>query len=182
MKEHHYFGNVHKKEFWSGFHSGKTFKVPYFEKEIYVYLGSEYDDEDEEIETPPTDEQLAEFEQTFKSFLDNIDSIIIDIKQSAFDYYQKYYAKYYEKDFDVLFANDKVQPPKEGKHPPLGISQKEQHFEYMNDILEAIRILKNHTIIIPFCYTLDQEHGLEIKLVDNKVAEIGGIGETSYPE
>lgn len=159
MVKHDYFGKVEKKEFWSGFRSEFTLKIPYFEKDVKVYLGSEYDEDYEEIDTPPNDQQLAEFEITLKDFLSNIDMIIADIQESAFNYYQERYASYYEQ---------------EG----LGIDTKEKHFEYMKDILEAIRILDNKTIVIPIHYDLDTEHGLELKLVNNKVVAVDGIDET----
>lgn len=179
MVKHDYFGKVEKKEFWSGFRSEFALKIPYFEKEVKIYLGNQYDEDYEEIDTPPSNQQLAEFEITIKDFLSNIDMVIADIHKSAFDYYQKRYARYYEQDFEVLFSNDKVQELENGKlHPPLGIDTKEKHFEYMKDILEAVRILDNKTIIIPIHYDLDEEHGLELKIVNNKVVAVDGIGET----
>ena len=48
----------------------------------------------------------------------------------------------------------------------------------MKDILEAIRISDDKTIRIPIHYDLDEEHGLEIKIVKNKVVAIDGISET----
>ena len=176
MVKHNYFGKVEKK--WSSFRAELTLKIPYFEKEVKLNLGDDYDKDYEEINTPPTKEQLVEFEITLKEFLSNIDVVIGDIQQSAFDYYQKRYAKYYEQDFEV-FPNKKIQRPEDGKlHSPLGIDTKEKHFEYMKDILEAIRISDNKTIRIPIHYDLDEEHGLEIIIVNNKVTAIDGISET----
>ena len=167
------------KKDWSGFSSKKKVKIPHFEKEVKLYLGEEFDEDGEEIETPPTSQQLVEFEQTLKDFLNGIDTIIIDIQQSAFDYYQEIYEKYYEKPFEVLFENSMVQATENGElHSPLNIDTKEKHFEYMKDILGSIRILKNKTIRISIHYALDEEHGLELKIVNNKVEKVGGIAET----
>jgi len=49
----------------------------------------------------------------------------------------------------------------------------------MKDIVSLIRILDNNTIKIPINYALDEEHGLEIKIKNNKVADIAGIAETN---
>jgi hypothetical protein len=172
-----YFGKVKKD--WAGFSSEYKIKIPYFEKEVKVFLGEEFDEDGEEIETPPTNLQLTEFEQTLKDFLNNIDSIIVDIQQSAYEYYQSIYAKYYEKSFEVLFENSMVQNTENGElHSPLNIDSKEKHFEYMKEILEKIRVLENQTIKIPISYALDEEHGLELKIVNNKVKAVDGIAET----
>ena len=177
MIKHNYFGKVEKG--WSGFSSEYKVKIPHFETEIEIRLGEEFDEDGEEIETPPTNQQLAEFEQTLKDFLNNIDSVIVDIQQSAFERYQKIYAKYYEKPFEVLFENAKVQKTENSKlHSPLNIDTKEKHFEYMREILEKIRVSENQTIKIPIYYALDEEHGLELKIVNNKVVAVGGIAET----
>jgi len=175
--KHNYFGKV--KTDWAGFSSEYTVKIPYFEKEVEVFLGEEYDEDGEEVEMPPANQQLDEFEQTLKGFLNNIDSVIVDIQQSAFDYYQKFYAKYYEIPFEVLYENSMVQEPENGKlHSPLNIDTKEKHFEYMKNIVSLIRVLENNTIKIPIRYALDHEHGLELKIVNNKVEAVDGIAET----
>jgi len=177
MTIHNYFGKV--EEDWTGYSSEYTKKIPYFEKEVEIFLGEEFDDDDEEVSIPPANQQLDEFEQTLKDFLNNIDSIIVDIQQSAFEYYQEIYAKYYEKPFEVLFENSLVQKPENGKlHTPLNIDTKEKHFEYMKDIVSLIRVLDNKTIKIPIRYALDEEHGLEVKITNNKVVKIAGIAET----
>jgi len=177
MTKQNYFGKIEKN--WAGFSSEYKIKIPYFEAEVEVFLGEEFDEDGEEISIPPNGQQLAEFEQTLKDFLNNIDSVIVDIQQSAFEYYQEIYAKYYEIPFEVLFENSMVQKTKnEEPHTPLNIDTKEKHFKYMKDIVSLIRILENKTIIIPIRYTLDEEHGLEIKITDNKVVKIAGIAET----
>ena len=154
-----------------------TFSIPYFDKEVEVFLGYEFNDDGEEIEELPTDNELLEYEQTFKNFIENIDDIIINIKEKAFEQYNKRYAKYYEKEFVVegFFETDM----EEGKvHKPLNIDTKEKHFEYMKNI-NYIRVLNDNKIIIPIFYKLDREHGLEIMLQENKVKKISGIGENS---
>ena len=177
MTKHNYFGKVEND--WAGFSSEYIEKIPYFEAEVEVFLGEEFDEDGEEVSIPPSSQQLAEFEQTLKNFMNNIDSVIVDIQQSAFEYYQQIYAKYYEKPFKVLFENSMVQKTEnEGLHIPLNIDSKEKHFEYMKDIVSLIRVLDNKTIKIPIHYALDEEHGLEIKITNNKVVKIAGIAET----
>ena len=160
MTKHNYFGQV-KKDL-QGFSAENTFEIPYFEtynnsKFVKVYLGEEYNEEWKKIETPPTQIQLAEYEKIFRNFLIEIDKVIVDIQEKAFEYYQKFQAKYYEE---------------------LSISNKEEHFEYMKKILGYIRVLENNTIKIPISYNLDEEHGLELKIVNNKVEKGDGIDET----
>ena len=177
MKNRNYFGTIENQ--WAGFSSEYKFNIPYFEADAEVLLGPEFDDDGEEIETPPSDQQLAEFEQTLKNFLNYIDKVILDIQQTAFNYYKSYYAKYYEIPFQVIFENNIIQKPlNDMLHPPLNIDTKEKHFEYMKRMLGWIRILDGNTIIIPIRYALDEEHGLEFRIVNNKVEAVGGIAET----
>ncbi|PZU79595.1 MAG: hypothetical protein DI529_17440 [Chryseobacterium sp.] len=182
MKLHNFFGQV--KSDFQGFSAEKTFEIPHFKiyknaKSVKVYLGKQYDEEWKKIETLPTQKQLDEYEKTLKTFLTEIDSIINDIKEKSFEYYKERYAKYYEEPFEVLFENNKIQNTENGQlHSPLNIDNGEKHFDYMNEILESIRILENNVMVIPLSYDLDEEHGLEIKIANNKVEKIDGIGET----
>ena len=171
-----YFGKIDDAY---GFRSENTFTIPYFEKNIKIKLGYEYDEDYEEIKTPPSKEELLEFEKTLKDFLSNIDKIIIDIQKATFNYYKENYSHYYEKPFEVLFPNSKVQKTNNELHPPLNINTPEKHFEFIKEILETIQVLENKTIIIPIHYALDEEHGIEIKIQDNKVLTVGGIAETT---
>lgn len=67
---------------------------------------------------------------------------------------------------------------KEGsEHEPLNINSKEKHFEYLKEI-KYLRITEGKVLRIVNYYKLDQEHGLEIKLADNKIEDIGDIAET----
>jgi hypothetical protein len=159
---------------WAGVSSEYTFTIPFFDKNVEVFLGSEFDDDGEEVETLPTVNELLEYEQTFKNFIENIYETISNIKEKALEYYKNIYAKYYEKEFVVesFFETDMER----GKtHGPLNIDTKEKHFEYMKNI-NYIRILKDKKIIIPIFYKLDGEHGLEIMLQENRVINIDGIG------
>jgi hypothetical protein len=171
-----YFGKIDNTY---GFTSETIFEIPYFEKNVKIKLGYEYDEDYEEIKTPPSKKQLSEFEETLKDFLSNIEKIIIDIQESAFNYYEKSYSHYYEKPFEVLFPNSKVQKINNEVHPPLDINTPEKHFEFIKEILECIQVLENKTIIIPIHYALDEEHGIEIKIKANKVLMVEGIGQTS---
>ncbi len=179
MIKHEYFGEIIKDE-WNEFYLKKTIHLPYFEQNVLVNL-VEYDEDFEPIEQEPSKETLDEYAETLKSFLADIGNIIKHIQQSAFEYYLKVYAKYYEKPFEVIWENQKIKKNEnQDLHEPLKIDTKEKHFDYMNSIFEKIIISNNKTIVIPFRYALDEEHGLEIKIRNNKVIKIGGIAETIY--
>ncbi|MBK8186444.1 MAG: hypothetical protein IPK77_03920 [Cellvibrio sp.] len=108
--------------------------------------------------------------------MNDIDKVILDIQQAAFNYYESYYAKYYEIPFQVIFENNVIQKPHNGMlHPPLNIDTKEKHFWYMKRMLGWIRILDGNTLVIPIPYALDEEHGLELKIVNNKVKVVGEL-------
>ena len=178
MKRHNYFGEIIVDEY-SGFRSEHKIKIPYFEQEVMIFLDAGDEEDYEDTTIPPTIDELNEMAETLKCFVNNIDKVIVDIQQTCFKYYLDVYAKYYEKPFEVLFANSKVKETQNGEpHPPLNITTKEKHFEYMTEILETIRIYNNKTIRIPISYALDEEHGLEIKIVDNKVTAVEGIANT----
>ncbi|MNR31629.1 hypothetical protein D3C85_1491510 [compost metagenome] len=129
-----------------------------------MFLGEEFDEEGDEIDTPPDTEELDAYEATFSSFLDQLDQIIVEIKEQSFRRYQKLYAHYYE---------DEV---KSGQ-PPLNINTPGKHFQHLKEI-NYIRVLHNHTIQIPIRYGIDTEHGLEIRLENNRITEMAGIAET----
>lgn len=112
----------------------------------------------------PSPAKLTAYQKTYLSFLDNIDTVMDEVKEKAFQRYQKLLAHYYENE-----AKSGIKP--------LGITDKEAHFPYMKN-LNYIRILDNDTIKIRIHYDLDEEHGLEIRLENNAVAAIGGIAET----
>ncbi|WDF64402.1 DUF6985 domain-containing protein [Flavobacterium sp. KACC 22763] len=160
---HKFWGEI--QEDWAGISGNKLFKISYFkDDEIQVFLGEEFDEDGEEIEELPTNEELDGFEKTYSSFLENIDDIILQIKEEAFLRYKKIYAKYYE-------------DSKQSGEEPLNIDTKEKHFEYIKELL-YVRILKGNEIKMPIRYDLDTEHGIEIKLKDNKIVAVGGIAET----
>jgi hypothetical protein len=173
IMKHNYFGKIEKG--WSGFSSEFKFKIPYFDKETEIFLGLEWDDDGEEIEVPPNENELNEYENTLRNFLEKIDEVVDLIKEGAFEYYNKIYAKYYENEFivDSFFETNRQNGE---KHEPLNIKTKELHFSYMKD-LNYIRILKNNRIVLPIFYKLDSEHNIEILLKDNKLIMITGMGE-----
>ena len=177
--QHDYFGEIITND-WNDFLLKKTISIPHFNKSVQVAL-VEYDEDFEPLEEEPTEQTLDQYATTLKEFLSNIENIITDIQEATFKRYLKLYAKYYEKPFEVIFENQKIQKPKNQEpHKPLEIDTKEKHFEYMNTILEKIIISNNNTIVIPLCYDIDEEHGLEIKIRNNTVIKVGGIGETTY--
>ena len=161
--KHKYWGKV--EEDWAGFSTERLFISPYFDsKEVTIFLGEEYDEDGEEIESVPPEDELNNYEATYINFLKNIDEIIETIQQVTFDRYVKLYAHYYENE------------EKSGEKP-LGVFTKEKHFDYIKDI-NYIRILENSNIKIPIHYKIDTENGIEIRLENNKVIDVGGIAET----
>jgi hypothetical protein len=162
MKKHKFWGEV--AEDWAGFSAEKTFNIPHFEQEVTVFLGEEFDEDGEEIDIPPTVEELDAYAATFSSFLEQLDSTIIAIKEQTFNRYQKLYAHYFEDE------------AKSGE-PPLNLNTPGKHFQHLKEI-NYIRILDHHTLQIPIRYGVDTEHGLEIRLENNKIVALAGIAET----
>lgn len=153
-----YWGDVEAD--WAGYSSGIEFEIPYFDIKSKIFLDDEYDDEYEEKVDPPTSDQLDNYAKCFALFLENIDKVIVDIKEEAFERYKRIYAKYYE-----------------DENPPLIINDIDAHFNYMKDVL-YVRVSDNDIIRILIHYNLDEEHGLEIKIQRNEIVAIGGIAET----
>lgn len=172
-----FWGNVVYDEY-EGFKTERKAEVPALNMNAIVYVGRAYDEYGEEITTRLTMKKLEEYEQTLRQFLGNIDLIVSQITEKAYKYYKKNYAHYYEKDFEVLFPNDMVMPPADSKlHAPLCITTPVEHLRYMtHNPGNHIRVLPRKTIIIPIDYALDEEHGMEIKIVDGKVKSIGELG------
>ena len=160
---HAYWGSV--KADWAGFSAARTFFIPGFEKESEVFLGEEFDEDGEEVETLPTAEKLNAFATTFRQLLEGWDAALASIKDAAFERYQRLYAHYYE---DAASSGE----------PPLGITNANKHFAYMKD-LNYLRVLDDDAVrLVIFYEAIDPEHGLEIKLVNGAVQDIGGIAET----
>ena len=159
--------------------SGRSFDIPYFDAtETEMFLGPEFDDDGEEIDTLPSAAQLDEYEQTFTEFCQRVPTLIQDIQQQTFDYYRQTYAHYYEKPFATASFFEAAPGWPEGQeHPPLGLNTKEKHFAYLKG-LTRIRIADGHTLRLELDYKLDGEHGLEILLVHNKIEALGGIADT----
>ncbi|MBL6446387.1 hypothetical protein JMN32_08715 [Fulvivirga sp. 29W222] len=163
MNKHKYWGSI--EEDWAGFSAEIVFYSKHFSsKPITIFLGSEYDDEGEEVETVPTHDELDNFEKTYTAFLADLDEVVDEIKEKTFERYLKLYAHYYEN------------AHKSGEEP-LNIDSKDKHFENIQDV-NYIRILRHGNIQIPIRYKLDTEHGIEIRLENNKIIDIGGIAET----
>ncbi|RQO75122.1 hypothetical protein DBR43_07055 [Pedobacter sp. KBW06] len=162
MEKHKFWGEV--AEDWAGFSAEETFSIPHFEQTVTVFLGEEFDEDGEEIDTPPTAEELNAYELTFSSFLEHLDSIITEVKEQAFNRYQKLYAHYFEDE------------AKSGE-PPLNLNTPGKHFQHLKEI-NYIRVLGDHTLQIAIRYGVDTEHGLEIRLENNKIVAMAGIAET----
>lgn len=163
MKKHPFWGTV--EEDWAGFSSDISFSHSFFDEQgIEIFLGDEYDEDGEEIELPPSDEELDHYSETYKKFIDNFDEHLINLQKKAFERYTKLYAHYYENS------------EKSGQ-PPLNIDTVEKHNKYITDLMQ-LRISEGKNIRLTIRYELDTEHGLEFKFVDNQIQEVGGIGET----
>lgn len=161
--KHQYWGNV--EEDWAGFSSDVTFSNPFFDQQhIEIFLGDEFDEDGEEIEDSPTETQLTEFAETYQNFIDNLETIITNIQEKAFERYIKLYAHYYE------------DPEKSGK-PALNIDSVEKHSVHLKELM-YLRVLNEKIIKLSIRYALDTEHGLEFKIVDGQITDIGGIAET----
>ncbi|MDV7697847.1 hypothetical protein N6B72_13035 [Chryseobacterium soli] len=163
MAVHEYWGEVEQD--WAGFSSDISFSHPFFdEQNISVFLGEEFDDEGEEIDEPPTENQVADFAKTYQDFLAAIEANLSAIQHQAFDYYKKHYAHYFEN------------PEKSGE-PALHIDTVEKHNEYIKELLH-LRISKGGTITISIRYKLDTEHGIEFKFMNGRLEKVGGIADT----
>ena len=179
MIKHKYFGDVIQDE-WDESYSTMVVNIPHFKDSFKIKL-VEYDEDFEPIQQPLNEKILDSYAETVKEFIKNVDNIVEDIQKSAFEFYLKVYAKYYEKPFKVLWENQKIKTSQNHElHKPLQIDTKEKHFEYKNSVLEKIIISNNKTIVNPYHYDIDEEHGIEIKIRNNKVIKVDGIGETTY--
>lgn len=149
MEVNTFFGQIICNE-WNEFYAEKMLKLPFFKEEVSIRL-IEYDEDFEPLEEMPSADVIDEYAKTLKAFIEQLETIILNVQEEAFAYYKKIYAKYYEKPFEVIFENEKIQKASDGSlHEPLNISSKEQHFEYMNSGLGEIVISNNQTIIMPF--------------------------------
>ena len=146
-------------EDWAGFSAEVKFSTLFFEEPKTIFLGDEYDEDCEESDIP-TKEQLDDYVNTYLSFMESIESVVLEMKQLAHDRYNKYYASSYE-----------------SENPPLIIDSIEKHAAYMQNVI-YIRISDNGIIRIPIRYELDEEHGLEFKIQSNRVVQVEGIANT----
>ncbi|RBQ08946.1 DUF6985 domain-containing protein [Pedobacter miscanthi] len=163
MTTHSFWGKVEQD--WAGYSAEITFYHPFFKNSgVEIFLGEEFDEDGEEIESPPTAEMLSSFARTYQNFLDNIENNLIAIQQAGFDRYQKLYAKYYE-------------DPHRSGQPALKIDSTLRHNPHIREIL-YLRVLDENTLKISIRYALDTEQGLEFKFKDGNIIAIGGIAET----
>ena len=139
--------------------------IPVFDKHAELHFGYDYDETGwKKVEMPPTNNEITEYENTLKYFIENINQIIESIKEEAFNYFKEEkssYAKEFEKENSVK------------------INDKEKHFEYMKK-LYSIRIVKNKKIVLSIAYEIDKEHQMEILLKNNKVIKISEADETYF--
>lgn len=154
---HDYWGDVDLD--WAGYSAQIEFFATEFQGCKTIFLGDEYDDLGDELPMP-NKLQLDQYMNTYNLFKENYKSILAEIKLQSYDRYKSIYAKYYE-----------------SHEEPLVISNPEEHFNYMTDLV-CVRISDNGIIRLPIRYKLDEEHGLEIKIQSNKLVEIAGIAET----
>lgn len=162
MVEHAYFKTIEQD--WAGYSASVLFSHPSFSEEVTVFLGPAYDDEGEEVDSPPTETELTEMAQTHQLFIANIDLYLKAIQERAYEYYRAYYAHYYEDEA-------------ESGEAPLGIDAVEKHNPYIKELLH-IRFLAGGVIILPIRYALDNEHGLEFRFTNGEITDVGGIDDT----
>jgi hypothetical protein len=143
--------------------------IPIFDKKVELYFGFDYDETGwGYVETPPTENEIKEYENALKYFIENINEIIKSIKEEAFKYYKgvkQPYAIDFEKEHSVI------------------INDKEKHFEYMD--LYSVRIVKNNKlkgsfVVLSIDYEIDEEHQMEILLKDKEVIKISEAAETYF--
>lgn len=163
MKKHPFWIVV--DEGWAGISAEITFSHSVFDdEEIEIFLGDEFDDDGEEIEELPIDEALDIYAEAYQNFIENIDDLLKDLQEKAFERYQNLYAHYYEN-------------PEKSGNPPLNIDTVEKHNAFIKELIH-FRISEEGTIRLSIHYKLDEEHGLEFKFVDNQIETVGGISET----
>lgn len=162
MVEHSYFGTVEQD--WAGYSAALTFSHSFFVEQVELFLGEEFDEEGEEVETPPTEEQLYEMALTHRAFVENVEEYLKAMQEGAYEYYQAHYAHYYE---DEAKSGD----------APLQIDSVEKHNIYIKELM-AMRLLEGGVIVIPIHYGLDTEHGLEFRFTNGIITAVGGISET----
>lgn len=163
MTTHTYWGKI--EEDWAGFSSDIYFSNPFFdEQNITIFLGEEFDDDGEEIDTPPTENQLDAFAHIYQNFLTNIEPNLNSIQNKAFEYYNRLYAHYFEN------------PEKSGAEA-LHIDTVDQHNDSIKELM-YLRVTEENTITISIRYKLDTEHGIEFKFVDGKIEKVGGIADS----
>ena len=162
--KHAYWGEV--SESWAGFSSITQFSHPFFNENASreIFLGDEFNENGDEIEDLPLENQLDEYSKTYQAFLFNIEDHLQSIQNKAFERYQKLYAHYYEN------------AEKSGQSP-LNITDVNAHNSYIQTMLH-LRVSTPNTIRILIHYDLDTEHGLEFKLENNELIQVGGIAET----
>lgn len=74
---------------YEGFKTERKAEVLALNMDATVYVGRAYNDNGEEITTPPTMKKLEEYEQTLRQFLDNTDLIVSQIMEKAYKYYKR---------------------------------------------------------------------------------------------
>jgi len=156
MVNHVNWGKI--EEDWAGFSSEIEFKSNlFFDKDVTIFLGDEYDQDGEEIEILPIKEKLDIYYQTYSKFIEHLDAVIDKIKVKTFERFVKIY---------------------QNKESIPLIKNKEEHFSYLEEV-NYIRISEDTIIRIPIHYSkIDNEHGLEV-YIDISTLEIrlGGIAE-----
>lgn len=61
--------------------------------------------------------------------------------------------------------------------PPLGLDTVGKHNQYIKN-LHYVRVTAGGTLRLPIGYDLDEEHGLEVKFINNTIEQVGGIADT----
>lgn len=148
---HNLFGEISYDLYWSG-----EQKVRIFGQEKNIILS---------IDGSETGEFQDAQEDAYRNFVNNMDRLMNDIEEAIFDYYQEVYMDYR----DMLGEEDadKLVPIVEDKEKMASLVTPTE--------LVIRRVRKNgvRRVGLLFDCTWEVEHGLGVKIEDEKITEVG---------
>jgi hypothetical protein len=155
--KHAYWGEIESNLL--GVTPRRRFKVPGLGA-VAVLLGDECLEDDP---TPlPSTKVLDTYAKTFQAFVAEAERHLETVAEQTFKRYVRLYARYYE---DA------------SARKPLGLTTAEAHRKHLGK-LQRLHVTDKGAVRLVFRYSLDTEHGLELKFVNGKFKAIGGIAET----
>ena len=155
--KHPYWGELESNSL--GVTPRRRFKLPGLGS-VAVLLGEECV-EDEPSPLPAT-KVLDGYAKTFGAFVADAERHLATVAEVAFKRYVRVYARYYE---DAKARK------------PLGLTTAEAHRKHLGEV-QRVQVTHKGTVRLVFRYSLDTEHGLELKFVNGQFKAIGGIAET----